>query len=179
VTVLKALTMLLEGEGALPPAARKVLSTATLNGWTVSPVASLVIRLNKEDDDALAKPVFVGWRLNGLTPGGKPSWTFDGCRVKDGTRLTVDDALEYLEDPGILDPDPAELEDWAKATFGEGSELVCICAETSSRNCPVHMNPPRSDDDLIAPAKARYKDGWNLPVNRDLTEPQPEKRMAF
>lgn len=85
-------------EGPLPNNLLKVLRLAEENGWTDS--TSLVMRMSREQ----CIPFFLCWELR----DGK--YRFAGARVgivrEDFSgKLTLRDAMTYLKDPTVIEPE--------------------------------------------------------------------------
>lgn len=107
--------------GDLPAQVRKVIDTATVNGWELNqPGLTIALRLNHPTDE-LAQPVYITWAVS-RSPTGRMSFKFFSCGTRGMVQLTGSDLLEYLVDPTItyLTPDDiAEIDAKALKTAQE------------------------------------------------------------
>jgi hypothetical protein len=89
-----------EVAGDLPANVRKVIDTATREGWDLNPPGmTLALRLNHPTDD-LAQPVYIVWAV-GRTAKGRMSFRFDSAGTRGLVPLNGVELLEYLSDPTI------------------------------------------------------------------------------
>lgn len=94
--------------GDLPATARKVIDTATANGWELNlPGMTLCLRLNHPSDE-LAQPVYVTWVV-GRTQQGRMSFKFFSCATRGLVPLSGADLLEYLVDPTVTYLTPEDI----------------------------------------------------------------------
>ena len=94
----------------LPFQVRKTIDTAIEAGWQLNgPGMTLALRLNHPTDD-LAQPVYITWVV-GRTPKGNLSFRFDSCGTRGLVPLSGADLLEYLDDPTVIYPTDAEIEE--------------------------------------------------------------------
>jgi hypothetical protein len=136
----------------MPHSVRKVIDTATANGWQLNrPGVTIALRLN-HPTDTLADPVYVTWVV-GRTKSGKLSFRFGSCSTRGLVPLKGSDLLEYLADPTVayMTPDEAEeldrnrrLRELDKVKWDKSEDPVTNAAKMLGASVIAISRPPRS-----------------------------------